>query len=387
MAAALLSGRHVRGIVLLLAAFFTFPELASHRYCVGTAFADCEATEAADVSDQLTKAEAAQLIRSTGARISFDCPSEHGPVTWVAFDDIAVKDADLIPILSLGCVNQVSFGPKADISEKGWAYLRQLQTLRELWITGPLPDRRTVQSICQIDQLNLVELHVTKVGDSDRSVLADLKSLKSLWLDDPQLEGRSLAQFPALPALERLTLSAPRLRPYHLRYLDRFPNLRYLHLMGFTVSDTGMKYLAALRKLEEIRGSVPHKDGCGESKLDGVTERGLSYLQDLKHLEHVTGFVDGTVRAWVNLEESVASKWSKSYDGRLSLRLLVSADRIPKQAPMWVIAELRNNSKSPTTTLRPFARLDDACQRISIEGPSGSIVFTTPFCTTNLKDR
>ena len=217
----------------------------------------------------------------------------------------------------------------------------------------------------------------------DPKVLAELDKLKYLWLDDPEFDGRSLKQFPRLPRLERLTLSSPRIRSYHLRYLDRFPNLRYLHLSDFTVSDKGMKYLAAaLPNLEEIRGSAPQVAGSGGSRLDGVTERGLCYLQDLSHLKRVAGFVDGTVRAWVNSEERIAGKWSRSHDGRLSLRLLVPADRLVRSTPLWVIAELRNDSSSPITTLRPFAGLDEVRQRILVEGPSGPVIFVTPLCDT-----
>lgn len=95
---------------------------------------------------------------------------------------------------------------------------------------------------------------------------------------------------------------------------------------------------------------------------------------------------DGEVSAPANeadaTKDSSASTWSTSDDGKLSLRIVTAHGPISADEPVWVLAELRNDSDENLAVLRPFGDQYEAeSSGFEIAGPDGKVDYGGPKLT------
>ena len=75
--------------------------------------------------------------------------------------------------------------------------------------------------------------------------------------------------------------------------------------------------------------------------------------------------------------EVASGDWTDSEDGKLSLRLGTPEPVFDRNAPITVLAELRNNSNEPLSVLRPFADQNQVkVNELTLSGPQGKLPFT-----------
>jgi len=92
---------------------------------------------------------------------------------------------------------------------------------------------------------------------------------------------------------------------------------------------------------------------------------------------------DGSVSVPVSEPEaksdSSASAWTSSEDGKLSLRIVTAHAPIRADEPVWVLAELRNDSDETLTVLKPFGDQYEAeASGFEITGPDGKVSYGGP---------
>lgn len=81
-------------------------------------------------------------------------------------------------------------------------------------------------------------------------------------------------------------------------------------------------------------------------------------------------------------EDSSASAWATSDDGKLSLRIVAAHGPIRADEPVWMLAELRNDSDQPLAVLRPFGdRYEARAIGFEITGPDGKVRYEGPTPT------
>jgi hypothetical protein len=72
-----------------------------------------------------------------------------------------------------------------------------------------------------------------------------------------------------------------------------------------------------------------------------------------------------------------ASAWTTSDDGKLSLKIVTAHAPIRADEPVWVLAELRNDSEETLTVLRPFGDQYTAeAAGFEITGPEGEVDYS-----------
>ena len=186
--------------------------------------------------------------------------------------------------------------------------LRQLapDDLYELSISGsatggPRPDDTCVPGIIHLAGLKVLMLHETTISpkgfgllrnlkylerlslskgltDEGLAEIAQLQSLKGLYLGESQVTNAGLAQLGNLTALEELELSQGRMTNAGLAHLAKLPSLRYLMLSGKNFTDAGMAHLKNIRSLRILHaGHLAH-----------LTDAALVHLADVPNLESLS---------------------------------------------------------------------------------------------------
>jgi len=149
-----------------------------------------------------------------------------------------------------------------------------------------------------------------------------------------------------------------------LAHLAGLKRLRRLTLEKTNVTNDGLKHLAALEQLARL-----------DVKYTQVTEGGLQHLKGAKRLRSVSPF--GRVEsAWFPSFPLKEGPWATSADGKLSLRLMTTAEAIYTLDSIPVIAELRNNTDKPVDVLRPFGHPVAEGRWIDLSGPDGKVRYS-----------
>jgi hypothetical protein len=152
-------------------------------------------------------------------------------------------------------------------------------------------------AMSEMQQLRVLDLRGTDVGDDGMVHLAKLKNLRDLDLSETIVGNAGLEPLKSLPKLEKLNLWATRvgdagmvhiaaMRPLKwlnlddVRFLDdevyltdkgleqvvKLPNLEWLHVGKTQVSDAGLKLLAGLKKLKHLE--VTHCERVTPAGID-----------------------------------------------------------------------------------------------------------------------
>jgi hypothetical protein len=142
----------------------------------------------------------------------------------------------------------------------------------------------------------------TDIDDDDVRKLADLPGLRCLRLNRARVSDEALAEvLPTLQQLEVLSLSDTRIGNRSLQQLAHIPSLRDLTLDGVPITDLGLKHLSRLENLERLslwKNFVTNRGCVHLGKLKGlrrlsldetqVTDSGLRHLYALKELEYLS---------------------------------------------------------------------------------------------------
>lgn len=193
------------------------------------------------------------------------------------------EDKDLMPLQQMKSLKKLSFPLYSRITEKGLAYLINLENLEELDL-GYQNLIKDISPLQAMDGLKKLKLPLS----SDGSELAGLKGFKRLEeLDLSQMASisdRDLTHLQSLTGLKRLALpSTSELTGASLAYLRGLPHLEELDLRGVKgLEDGDLIHLQQMQFLKHL--ILPTR-----SKL---TEKGLTYLKKLQNLENLNGIGD-----------------------------------------------------------------------------------------------
>jgi hypothetical protein len=117
-------------------------------------------------------------------------------------------------------------------------------------------------------QLQRLNLYATNVTDSGLRNLQGLKSLQVLYLNDTEIGDAGLANLRELPALRELGLRNTRVTDRGLTSLQALPSLGLLILRGRGITDMGLEHLKGMKSLTTLQLSDT-----------AVTEAGVADLQ------------------------------------------------------------------------------------------------------------
>jgi len=171
-------------------------------------------------------------------------------------------------------------------------------TIYELPPPSPKPDDRCMPHIAHLTGLKSLQLEDTAISvkgikllhslksleylsiskvftDEGLGEVAQLKSLKGLYIGENRLTDAGLQNLANLTSLEELALGQGRMTNAGLAHLAELPSLRYLMLSGKNFTDAGMVYLKDVTSLKILNLShLPH-----------LTDKALVYLSNIPNLE------------------------------------------------------------------------------------------------------
>ena len=197
--------------------------------------------------------------------------------------------------LELYCPDDVQVDADHDVMP----YLAGLTGLKTLVLSLPsLTDQgmRYIKGLTALEDLHLRALGVT---DSGFEYLEGMQSLQSLWAW-ATVTDQGLAHVGKLTSLRELSINVTSVRGPGLSHLAPLAKLEHLELQGANFGNSGLKYLSDLRALKSLwlRGEdlkisdagMRHIGGLTGlerlhlSRIDSVTDAGITYLKDLKSL-------------------------------------------------------------------------------------------------------
>lgn len=168
------------------------------------------------------------------------------------------------------------------------AHVRSLQHAedRAMEAVAIVTDRRNVWfeenpwwfSLCGFAQhATRVNLSGSEIADDQLFVVNSFHRPDALDLTTTSISGRGLRSLRPMPTVTWLSLwDSRRIDAEALQYLDRFPNLTFLHLAETGVSDEGLAHVGRLPNLQLLALAVTPIRG-----------HGLSHLADLAHLREL----------------------------------------------------------------------------------------------------
>jgi len=201
--------------------------------------ADKEAPPAADPHRQ-----AAQTILNLGGRVAV--LSVQGQQQ--------VNDPSQLPSGRYALLH-ISLSDKGrEVTDANTRFLDDLKYVNQLELDDTSITDETLQHVCRVENLPHATLTRTKITDRGVSLLAELKDLRNLEINDNPQIGDG-----ACSAIARLT------------------RLRFLDLSGTSITDAGLAPLAALMNLRDLR-----LNDCKR-----ITAGGLLHLQQLPSLQQL----------------------------------------------------------------------------------------------------
>jgi WD40 repeat protein/Leucine-rich repeat (LRR) protein len=148
------------------------------------------------------------------------------------------------------------------------------QALHDVSFAGGKVGAEELSLIAQLRSTRSLDLSETGVGDGEMKVLTGLSSLTALYLSGSQVSVAGLAELHKLSNLQRLDLSRCRIGDDDLSVLAGFPALDDVNLSGTQVTDAGMGRLSKVPRLSVL--------GLASTK---VSDTGIPTLATLPRLE------------------------------------------------------------------------------------------------------
>jgi internalin A len=221
---------------------------------------------------------------------------------WPGMSDADLKDVIRLKRLShlalLGATRYEPDGQKLEMkfSAMGWALLREATELRVLVVHGIPLDELSMVAIASSTQLVTLRLTLCSGNDAGVRHLANLKNLVALNLMASQITDVSLKELAALKKLQILSLHSTAVTDDGMKYLLELPELRRLYL-GYTNVETGLKHVAACKKLKDLFLAGGKMTDAGLKELSAskslrtlslfdaaITDEGLKHLAAIKTL-------------------------------------------------------------------------------------------------------
>jgi hypothetical protein len=193
------------------------------------------------------------------------------------------------------------------------------------------------------DAIVRVDLRKTRVTDDDLEVIAGLGYVQHLDLGETSITDRGVRHLVRMKRLDSLRLANTKITAESLKHILRVPGLAHLGVSRTAVQESDLAVFA---------GHIPPTHYFG-------------------------GFAGG--RAWMMPGPFNASDWVTASDGKLSLRLLAPRAPLVPEAPLLVLAEVRNDSPQAMNVLRPCG--DEPVANgawVTIRGPHGLVRYSGP---------
>ena len=205
-------------------------------------------------------------------------------------------------------------------------YIAHLTGLKVLSLENATISPKGAQSLKYLK--NLERLALSKgVTNQTLAQIAQLPSLKALYLNDNRLKNTGLAHLQKLKDLEELSLSGKNLNDEALIHLEKLPSLTYLMLQGETFTDSAMAHLKKVPSLRILNighlrnltdralvyiGEIPNIENLTLHWNENITDAGIAYLKKLGNLRKLDiAHSKATVRGIAHLAEvkSLDSLW------------------------------------------------------------------------------
>lgn len=163
------------------------------------------------------------------------------------------------------------------VTAGGLSHLPARDSIRILWIGGPLV---TDESLAQLDQLsNLSDLSIGDsrgITDAGMAHIANLRRLESLSIAKIPITDQGLQHLSSLTRLRSLTLRGEGVSDAGMQHIAQLTELVSLRLGETNVGDTGVTHLTALNKL-----------GYLDLMPSAITDAGLQSLAKMSSLRHL----------------------------------------------------------------------------------------------------
>ncbi|MBW8034243.1 MAG: hypothetical protein FVQ79_00830 [Planctomycetes bacterium] len=188
-------------------------------------------------------------------------------------EDLAKLAPDDLHSLTLQCGGNKRF--RADNS-----YMKSVGRLTGLKVLDIYDSNVTSRGLFEIRKLG--ELQRLSLGEgitnSGMRVVANLKSLKALYLNGCRITDLGLAKVCENLSLAELALSGEKLSDEGLAHLSKIRTLEYLMLSGNNFTDAGMAHLKNVPSLKTLH--------AGHAPM--ITDVGVKHLSEHPHLESVS---------------------------------------------------------------------------------------------------
>jgi Leucine-rich repeat (LRR) protein len=229
-------------------------------------------------------------IEASWGKVSTVPTAPHWLKRWV--DTKSMRSLDTVTRVELASISTAI--PNSTLEK-----LRGLRHLRELHLnSSPITDDQLVY-VAGLNQLEVLDLRETQVGDVGVHNLIGMEKLQRLSLLDSQITDESLRILAELPNLEFLDVRATEVSDAGLPYLTEFPSLTDLYLGSTKVTDAGMADLNRIQNLRLLDIGYTEVSDVGLASLrvetlqslylDGtrITDAGLAHVKQLRALTHI----------------------------------------------------------------------------------------------------
>lgn len=299
--------------------------------------------ESLSVPSHLTDRGLAQLVELPRLKHLWAGGSSSSPIT----------DEGLASLARVRSLEELLIGGTG-ITDAGLPHITRLTRLKHLALFyAPLITDEGVAHLTDLKSLTLLELPRSEITIAGLAPL-NTPELRMLIVRSVRQDGTGLA-LSGLTKLEKLTI-CPKvtrekdslvwdsLRDEDLACLANLTRLKWLQGIRGDISDAGMAHLAGLRNMERLNINGP-----------GITNKGLSYLTQMKKLNHLTltgNFTDEGLRHLEGLKA-------------LSLLRIYSSDNFSPAALQQLKNSLPNLqvlNADPDRAIAPLARRPEVVQ-------------------------
>jgi Leucine-rich repeat (LRR) protein len=187
--------------------------------------------------------------------------------------------------------------PKPD--DRCMPYIAHLTGLKVLQLEDTAISVKGIKLLHNLESLEYLSLS-KMLTDEGLAEVAQLKSLKGLYIGESRLTDAGLAHLANLTSLEELALGEGRMTNAGLAHLARLPSLRYLMLSGKNFTDAGMIHLKNIPSLRILHAGhlphltdaalvhladIPNLEGLSLHWVDAITDDGVAHLTKLPSLK------------------------------------------------------------------------------------------------------
>jgi Leucine-rich repeat (LRR) protein len=187
------------------------------------------------------------------------------------------------------------------ISAEGLKFIKSFKSLERLSLSKQLTDSGLAE-IAQLPSLKALYIRESRLTDAGLAHLAQLKSLEELDIGQGRMSNAGLAHLAKLPSLRYLMLTGKNFTDDGLIHIKDIPSIKTLHFGHLThLTDKSLVHLSNVTTLERLSlywvekitdsGIANLKRLPSLKQLDithsQVTDNGLAHLREIKSLEYL----------------------------------------------------------------------------------------------------